>query len=89
MHEFFIAESHESVGLAWIQGNCNNVRNGHKHEPHIDGTRACPGYPSQAMFSFDRSSPVVDPPQYNMWKERIDVPDPLADIDDTIRRSLP
>lgn len=88
MHEYFVAETHESVGLAWAKGNCKNVRVGHKHEPHIDGTRACPGYPGQALFELDRSSLPVDEPQYNMWKERIDTPDPLADVDDTIRRLM-
>lgn len=88
MHEYFISESHASVGLAWAQGNCTNVRHGHKHEAHIDGTRACPGFPTVALFSLDRSSLPIDEPQYNMWKERIDEPDPLADVDDQIRRAF-
>lgn len=88
MFEYIIAETHETVGYAWAQGNCKTVRMGHKHAPHIDGTRACPGYLPVALMAFDRTSPVVDAPVYNMWKERIDVPDPLADVDDTIRSAF-
>lgn len=84
MHEFFIAETHESIGLAWVKGNCNLVRMGHKHGPHIDGTRACPGYLPVALFSFDRSSPTVEP-IYNREKVRIDIPEPSPDPDDLIR----
>lgn len=88
MYEYVIFETQESVGYAWAQGNCKLVRMGHKHPPHIDGTRACPGYLPVQLMAFDRSSLPVDIPQYNMWKERIDEPDPLADVDDTIRRFL-
>jgi hypothetical protein len=73
MHEYVIEETQEHVGYAWAQGNCKLVRMGHKHTPHIDGTRACPGYLPVALMAFDRSSPPVEP-MYNMWKERIDVP---------------
>lgn len=86
MYEYVIEESQKHVGYAWAMGNCAWVRMGHKHAPHIDGTRACPGYLPVALMAFDRTSPVVDPPQYNMWKERIDVPDPLAYEDDVIRK---
>lgn len=88
MFEYMIKETHETVGFAWAQGNCKTVRMGHKHAPHIDGTRACPGYLSVELMAFDRTSPPVDAPVYNREKERIDVPDPLADEDDIIRRAL-
>ena len=54
MHEYFVAESHESVGFAWAQGKCNLTRQGHKHAPHVDGTRACPGHTAQALYAFER-----------------------------------
>lgn len=88
MYEYVIKESQEHVGYAWAQGNCSTVRMGHKHDPHIDGTRACPGYLAVELMAFDRTSPPVDTPTYNMWGERIDEPDPLADEDDIIRRAL-
>lgn len=73
MHEYFICQSHESLGYAWAQGHCKNGRNGHKHSPHIDGTRACPGYPKQVLFSLDRSSLPVEPEE---------------DLDDIIRSMI-
>lgn len=87
MHEYFISETHESVGLAWAKGNCNTVRQGHQHAPHIDGTRACPGYPAQQLFSLDRSSPAVEP-VFNREMERIDIVEPPSPDPDDIIRSI-
>lgn len=83
MHEYSVTATKELVGYAWASGNCANVKNGHKHEPHIDGTRACPGYPKQALYSMDHTSPLP-PPVYNREMVRIDI-DPQADLDDKIR----
>jgi hypothetical protein len=84
MYEYVIFETQEHVGFAWAQGNCYLVRMGHKHAPHIDGTRACPGYlPVQLMaFPADKPAELV----FNREMERIE-PDPTPeDPDDIIRR---
>jgi len=86
MYEYVIKETQETVGLAWAQGNCNWVRMGHKHAPHIDGTRACPGYLPVVLMAFDRSSPPVEP-IFNREMERIDV-EPSPDPDEIIRSFL-
>ena len=88
MYEYVIKETQETVGLAWAQGNCSTVRMGHKHAPHIDGTRACPGSLPVELMAFDRTSPPVDAPVYNREMERIDIVDHQADDDDVIRRTF-
>lgn len=54
MHEFFIHDSHESIGLGLVYAKCPDVANGHKHDPHVIEGRACVGYPAQLLFSLER-----------------------------------
>lgn len=86
MYEYVIKESQEHVGYAWTQGNCNLVRMGHKHDPHIDRTRACPGYLPVQLMAFDRTSPPIER-VFNREKERIDL-EPAPDPDEIIRSTF-